>query len=82
MRPCFCFVADEYVTATGLDRAAYLASRWPGINCSSNENSIGSHLLPDMDRPADIGSESHDLSNFLLRLGEVAAVKASTWQPP
>jgi hypothetical protein len=81
LRPCYCFVPEEFISGDALLKTAYLASRWPGINCAANTNAVGSHVLPAMARPINTDSACPELADFLRRLTEVAAVKAPNHPP-
>jgi hypothetical protein len=76
LRPTFCFVPDEFFNSGEFDRSAYMASRWPSINCSANENAIGSHIFPDPEKPVDPKENSLVFRNFLSRLETIAAIKS------
>ena len=78
LRPCYCFVPEEFISGCGLRNAAYLASQWPGINCGANANAIGSHILPDMNHPISPDYECPHLTDFLRQLRQAAEIKAPT----
>lgn len=44
--PVYCFLPED------VNPVSYLSSRWPSINASANPNAIGSHVFPDLNRPA------------------------------
>lgn len=75
-RPTYAFVPEVFYDGTGLNRGRYLISRWPGISCSANPLAVGSHVIPDVTRPANIRSRCPILREFLARLEHVAAVKS------
>ena len=76
-QPCYCFVPEEFFQETAIDKTRYLASRWPSINCSANPNGLGSHVLPDPEKPVTIPNSCPIFREFLERL-EIAAVKSIT----
>lgn len=52
-RPLFAYVPDKLITATGkLDSTNYRTQRWASINAGANKDAVGSHIFPDMNRPA------------------------------
>lgn len=75
-RPVYCWIPEGFFNGNGFEKSRYLVSRWPGINCSANPNAIGSHVLPDPEKPADFRSRCPVLREFLARLETVAAVKS------
>lgn len=74
-RPTYAFVPEEYFGETGLSRGRYLASRWPSINCSANPLAVGSHVIPDTEKPVKIQSRCPILAEFLRRLETIATIK-------
>lgn len=74
-RPCYCFVPEECFDSAGWNRGRYLISRWPSCNCSANPLAIGSHVIPDPERPANIRSRCPILKKFITRLETVATIK-------
>jgi len=52
-RPAFAFVPDSLISEGNLDARAYSAQRWDSINCAANAYAVGSHIFPDLTRPAD-----------------------------
>jgi hypothetical protein len=65
--PYFVFVPACCLAADGsLDRNAYLANRWPYANNYANPAAAGSHIWPDMERPAPVGDKDYEV--FLARL--------------
>lgn len=76
-RPVFAFVPEEFFLENGFQKERYLASRWPSINCSANPNGIGSHVLPDPEKPVTIPNSCPIFREFRERL-EIAAVKTIT----
>jgi hypothetical protein len=77
-RPLYCFVPEAHFEENGLQQGRYLVSRWPSINCSANPYAVGSHVIPDPEKPADLRSRCPILAEFLQRLEHVAAVKTIT----
>lgn len=75
-RPTYCFVPEEHFSETGLEKSRYITSRWPTINCGANTLAIGSHVIPDPERPANIRSRCPFLREFLQRLEVIASIKA------
>ncbi len=75
-RPVYCWVPEEFFGKNGLDKTRYLASRWPGINCSANPLAIGSHVIPDEENPANIRSRCPVLREFLQQIETIAAAKS------
>lgn len=76
-RPTYAFVPMEHFTAKGFQKDRYLASPWPEINCGANRHSVGSHVLPDPQKPVTSRSKCPVLTEFLTRLETLASVKAS-----
>ena len=74
-RPTYCFVPEEFFHENGLAKRRYLASRWPSINCTANPFGIGSHIIPNLDKPVSIRCRCPVLAKFLQRLEQVATVK-------
>jgi hypothetical protein len=75
-RPVYAFVPEEFFGAGGFERNRYLASRWPSINCGANPLAIGSHVIPDPGKPADLRSRCPILAEFLDRVETIAAIKS------
>jgi len=67
-RPTYAFIPEEYFDASGFQRTRYLKSDWPHINVGANPLAIGSHVIPDTNRPANIRSKCPILNEFLIRL--------------
>jgi hypothetical protein len=82
LRPCHCFVPEQFISGSGLLKTAYLASRWPGINCGANVNAIGSHILPDMNHPISPDCECPELAEFLRQLRQAADIKSPSRHTP
>jgi hypothetical protein len=76
LRPCYCFVPAEFIDADGFRKSDYLASRWPGISCGANPLAIGSHIIPDLQKPANLRSRCPVLAEFLRRLEILAVTKS------
>lgn len=76
-RPVYCFVPETFFDGDGFQKGRYLISRWPSINCGVNPHGIGSHVIPDPFRPADLRSRCPVLREFLRQLEHVAATKAT-----
>lgn len=74
-RPVYCWVPQEFFGKNGFEKSRYLASRWPSINCSANPLTVGSHVIPDEENPANIGSRCPVLRDFLLQIETIASVK-------
>lgn len=74
-RPTYAFVPEAFFDESGFQRGCYLASRWPGINCGANPLAVGSHVIPDSERPVNIRSRCPILAEFLRRLETFAAIK-------
>ena len=51
-RPLYAFVPEDLLKEGGIDRTEYVRKRWAAINAGANENAIGSHVFPDLARPA------------------------------
>ena len=75
-RPTYCFIPEAFFGESGLDRSRYLESRWPSINAGANPDSIGSHVIPDLEAPANIRSRCLILKEFISRVEIIARVKA------
>ena len=76
-RPTYAFIPEEFFNASGFQRSRYLASRWPSVNVGANPLAIGSHLIPDPTRPANIRSKCPILREFLNRLEIIASIKTA-----
>ena len=77
-RPVYAFVPEEFFSREGgMAKNLYLTSRWPGINAGANPMSVGSHVFPDAEKPANIRSRCPILKEFLNRLEEIAIVKTT-----
>lgn len=76
-RPVYAFVPEEHFGPDGFEKSRYLVSRWPSINCSANPHGIGSHVIPDPGKPANIRSRCPILAEFLRRLEKIAAGKTT-----
>jgi hypothetical protein len=74
-RPCYCFVPETHFTEGGFQKGRYLTSLWPSINCSANPLAVGSHVIPDPQRPVALRSRCPVLAEFLRRLESVASIK-------
>jgi hypothetical protein len=74
-RPIFAFVPEELFVEKGFLRSRYLASRWPAINAGANPLALGSHVIPDPEKPVSIRNRCPILAEFLQRLEKIAAVK-------
>lgn len=67
-RPLFAFVPDSLIKGDGaLDKAQYVTKRWATINAGANIDAVGSHVFPDLKRPAT-ETESKDFLAALARL--------------
>lgn len=75
-RPIYSFVPEAYFSESGFSKSRYLASRWPAINCSANPLAVGSHVIPDTEKPVSIRSRCPILAEFLRRLETIAAIKS------
>lgn len=62
VRPLYCFVPH------GQSPGFYMDSRWPSINAGANPNSIGSHVLPDFNRPVSRNLRCPVLTAFLANI--------------
>jgi hypothetical protein len=74
-RPIYCYVPDQFFDGENFQKASYLTSRWPSINCSANPLAVGSHVIPNPKLPVDPQCPCPILSEFLQRLEQIAAVK-------
>ena len=77
-RPVYAFIPEGFFTETGFQKSRYFSSRWPSINCAANPLGVGSHVIPDASRPANIRSRCPVLRDFLAQLETIAAVKTIT----
>jgi hypothetical protein len=77
-RPVYAFIPEGFFTEAGFQKSRYLSSRWPSINCSANALALGSHVIPDPERPVNQRSRCPILVEFLLGLEAIAAVKEFT----
>lgn len=77
-RPTYCYIPEEFFGEKGYEKSRYLVSRWPSINAGANPLAVGSHVLPDAVRPANIKSQCPILRGFLARLETIAAAKTIT----
>lgn len=75
-RPVYCWIPEEFFDESGLQRSRYLVSRWPGINCGANPLAVGSHVIPDPDRPVNNNKRCPILAEFLQKLETIATIKA------
>ena len=75
-RPVYCFVPEKFFDENGFQKGKYLVSRWPSINCSANPLAVGSHVIPDTERPLE-NKSCPVLREFLRRLETFAAIKAA-----
>ena len=67
-RPTFAFVPD-YTMENGIfNLSIYSGKRWQTINAGANENAIGSHIFPDLEKPISLKEESSEISQFLKKL--------------
>lgn len=76
-RPTYCFVPEAHFEENGFQKSRYLVSRWPGINCGANPLAVGSHVIPDPEKPVSIRNRCPVLREFLDRLEQIASVKIS-----
>lgn len=74
-RPVYCWVPEGFFAEGGFQKGRYLVSRWPSINCSANPLGIGSHVIPDPEKPVSIRSRCPILAEFLTKLEKIAAIK-------
>ena len=74
-RRVYCWIPEAYFSELGFSKSRYLASRWPGINAGANPLAVGSHVIPDPEKPANIRSRCPILAEFLRRLETIAAIK-------
>lgn len=77
-RPIYCWIPEDHFEENGFQKGRYLTSRWPSINCSANPLAVGSHVIPDPEKPVSIQSRCPILAEFLRRLEKIAAVKTIT----
>lgn len=77
-RPVYAFIPEGFFTEAGFQKSRYLSSRWPSSNCGANPHAVGSHVVPDEEKPADIRSRCPVLAEFLRRLETIAAGKTIT----
>ena len=75
VRPTFAFVPEGLFNGDGFSRSAYLCSHWPCLNMDANPLSVGSHVMPDPDRPVSIRSRCQILAQFLQQLAHIVACK-------
>lgn len=75
-RPVYCFVPEVHFGPDGFQKSRYLVSRWPAINCGANLLGLGSHVIPDTEKPANLRSRCPLLAEFLRQLEQIATVKA------
>lgn len=74
-RPCYAFIPEAHFTEAGFEKSRHLVSRWPSINGGANPLAIGSHIIPDPERPANIRSRCPVLREYLTQLERIATVK-------
>lgn len=77
-RPVYAYVPESHFEENGFQKGHYLISRWPSINCAANPLAVGSHVIPDPEKPANLRSRCPILAEFLRRLETIAAVKSIT----
>lgn len=76
IRPCYAFIPQEHFQPCGFNRRRHLESRWPEINAGANPHAIGSHTIPDAEKPVESTTRCPVLREFLIRLQAISAVKA------
>ena len=76
-RPVYCFIPEKFFDENGFQKGRYLVSRWPSINCSANPLAVGSHVIPDTERPFENKFRCPILQEFLHRLEIFAVIKAA-----
>jgi hypothetical protein len=81
IKPTFAFVPLELLDGDKLDREKYTAQRWDSINCGANTNSVGSHVFPDLNRPAKKEEYGKFLTEVKRLVGKSKGV-ATTHNPP
>jgi len=65
--PYLAFVPKSCLAAAGhLDRNSFLQNRWPYANLYANPKAAGSHIWPDLNRPASLDADGIEV--FLERL--------------
>lgn len=77
-RPVYCWIPEAFFDGAGLNRSRYLSSRWPCINAGANPLALGSHVIPDPEKPVSIRSKCPILREYLARLEHIATVKTSS----
>ncbi|TAE86025.1 MAG: hypothetical protein EAZ82_12240 [Verrucomicrobia bacterium] len=74
-RPAYAFIPEAHFGPDGFQKSRYLVSRWPSVNCSANPLAVGSHIIPDPQKPVNPRNRCPVLREFLARLEIVAGVK-------
>lgn len=74
-RPTYAFVPEECISANAFDHRRYISGRWPSVNAGANPHAIGSHVMPDPERPVDPLCQCPVLAEFLTRIEPIALVK-------
>ncbi|MFN4804525.1 MAG: hypothetical protein ACK56K_04640 [Akkermansiaceae bacterium] len=74
-RPVYAFVPDDFFEGDQFLKRSYLASRWPSAHCGANPNALGSHVIPNPNKPVLPNSTCPILAEFVMRLKQIASVK-------
>jgi hypothetical protein len=74
-RPTYAFIPEAFFNEVGFEKSRYLVSRWPSINAGANPLAVGSHVIPDAQKPVSIRNRCPILREFLRRIEQIAAVK-------
>lgn len=80
LRPVYAYVPNSLIQPDKtIDLATYQNQRWDTINAGANSRTVGSHVFPDLTKPADVTSlEVEQFLNELNRLrhkaGKIAPI--------
>lgn len=74
-RPVYAFVPNEFFDGDVFQKQSYLASRWPPTNCGANPYAVGSHVIPNPNKPVLANSACPILVEFVMRLKQIVPVK-------
>ena len=65
---------EGFFSGGEFDRLTFVSSRRQSLSFSANPLAVGPHVIPDQQRPADIGSRCPILAEFLSRLETIVSI--------
>jgi hypothetical protein len=82
-RPLFVFVPKTLLPSAGkpFSRETFRATRWAAINAGANKEALGSHLFPDLTKPA-APSQYGDFPKKVETLAHKVLGKPDPARPP